>query len=241
MTTLGRAGHPPAYAAAAKAKLDRDRKSFESFRQVDQAEHERAHQLRTAAALKTAQDEVRLWGEDVAELEPDAVSALAAFRLAEDQAREAAEYARAQRVAYERFRDERRPGEWSAEGEVRLMILADSADSTSADAEEKRVQRLAELDQADKALAEARDGLATAERQLEAARKAAARPAGQAPISDATIRSNAAYLQRNEIWDSLDRTDKARVQHLAAARNLMSDQEWHAMMREVLTTAGGMA
>src|ERR1019366_7479896 len=82
MTTLGRAGHPPPYAAAAKAKLARDRKSFEAFREVDQAEHERGHQLRTAAALKTAQDEVLLWGEDVAELEPDAVSALAAFRLA---------------------------------------------------------------------------------------------------------------------------------------------------------------
>jgi hypothetical protein len=219
-----------------KAKLDRDRKSFESFRQVDQAEHERAHQRRTAAALKTAEDEARLWDEDVAAAESEAAAGLTAFRAAEDRHRDAVEYARQQLAAYELIKGKGTPAE-----ETGARIAADAAEETADNAGSVLTEKRAELAAADKALAEARDGLVTAERQLEATRKAAARQAGQAPISDATIRSNAAYLQRNEIWDSLDRTDKARVQHLAAPRNLMSDQEWHAMMREVLPTAGGMA
>ncbi len=63
---------PPAYGAAAKTKLERDRKSFEAFRAVDQAEHDRAHERRVTEAVATAEDDVRLWRQDVGELEPQA-------------------------------------------------------------------------------------------------------------------------------------------------------------------------
>jgi hypothetical protein len=63
-------------------------------------------------------------------------------------------------------------------------------------------------------------------------------PAGPAPISDATIRACAAYMQSDEVWDTLERADRSRVQRLVRPRDLMGDEEFRAMMRQVLTIAG---
>ena len=65
--------------------------------------------------------------------------------------------------------------------------------------------------------------------------------AGTAALSDVTIRANAAYMQSDEVWDTLSRQDKQRVQRLAEPRDIMSVQEWQAMMREVLEVGGGAA
>jgi hypothetical protein len=48
-------------------------------------------------------------------------------------------------------------------------------------------------------------------------------------------------MQADEVWDTLDRGEKQRVQRLAEPRDLMSDQEFRAMMRDVLTIGGGAA
>jgi hypothetical protein len=177
---------PPAYTAAVKAKLERDRKSYAAFRQADQQQHDRAHEQRVTAAVAMAEDEVRLWRLDIEDAEPEAAKALTAFRVAEDRARETREYARRQRAAYERIK-----GKCTAQEETDALILADSSDSVAADAGEVMGQLQAELTTADQVLAEAREGLAAAERELDRARKAAGIPAGPAPISDATIRANA--------------------------------------------------
>jgi hypothetical protein len=224
---------PPAYAAVVKAKLERDRKSYAAFRAADQQEHDRAREQRVSSALAVAEDEVRLWHLDLEELEPEAAEALAGFRGAEDRAREAREYARQQLVAYERIK-----GKCPAAEETEALIRADTADQVALDAAKVMEGKQAELTVADEALAEAREGLAAAERELERARKATEIPAGTAPISDMTIRANASHMQADEVWDTLSRQDKSRVQRLAEPRDLMSAQEWRAMMSEPLAIGG---
>jgi hypothetical protein len=98
--------------------------------------------------------------------------------------------------------------------------------------------RRAELAAADQALAEAREGLAEAERQLDKARKAEAIPAGPAALSDTTIRANTSHMQLDEVWSTLSKADQWRVQHAGEPRDLMSAQEWHAMAREALAIGG---
>ena len=99
--------------------------------------------------------------------------------------------------------------------------------------------RQAEQAQADADLAEAREGLAAAEPELERVRKVAQIPAGAAPISDTTIRANACFLQSDEVWATLDRDVRFRVRYLAEPRGVLTDQEWREQMREVLTAANG--
>jgi hypothetical protein len=104
-------------------------------------------------------------------LEPAAVQALADSRAAEDRARDAREYARAQPENYGKI-----GGARTAEQVTEALIRADSADQVAADAEEaadkaRRVSR-----DADDTIAELRDDLAEAERDLAAARKNAETP-----------------------------------------------------------------
>jgi hypothetical protein len=233
---VGPVAVPAAYAAAAKAKAKRDRESYAAFRTIDQAEHDKAHERRVTSAVAVAEDEVRLWRLDAEDAEPVAAEALATFRAAEDRSREACEFARQQRVAYERVK-----GKGSAQEETDALVLADTADTVAFDAAKVMEEKQVELAGADRALAEAREGLAEAERQLVKARKAAEVPAGTAPISDTTIRACADYMQGDEVWDTLSRADKQRVQRLAEPRDIMSAQEWQAMMREVLEVGGGAA
>jgi len=218
----------------AKAKLERDRKSFEAFRAADQQQHDEAHRQRVTAAVALAEDDVRLWRLEAEEMEPAAAEALAGFRAVEDRAREARGYARQQLTAYERIK-----GKCPAAEETEALIRSDTADQVATDAERVMEQKQAELAEADRLLAEAREGLAEAERELGKAREAAEVPAGAAPISDITIRSNAGYMQRDEVWDTLSRADKQRVQRAGEPRDLMSAQEWRAMMSEPLAAMSG--
>ena len=102
-------------------------------------------------------------------------------------------------------------------------------------------EKQAELTAADQSLAEAREGLDAAERHLDKVRAAVGSPAGAAPISDVTIRANASLMQRDEVWGTLSRADRQRVQHAGEPRDLMSVQEWRAMMSEPLAIGGGAA
>ena len=85
------------------------------------------------------------------------------------------------------------------------------------DAAKVMEEKQGELTSADQTLAEAREGLAAAERELDRARKAAQVPAGAAAISDVTIRANASFMQADEVWDTLSRADKQRVQRMGRA------------------------
>lgn len=219
---------PAAYAAAAKAKLKRDRDSYNAFRAVDQAEFERAHGQRVTAEVDRWAEEVRLFGGDIADLEPRAGAALAAARSAEDRSREAGEYARAQRVEYERVR-----GKVSAGEETDASLRADAADETAHHAGQAAAAAGEESRQADGALAEAREGLAEAERALEQARRLAAVPAGAAPISDATMRANSAYMQSDEVWAGLPDRERFRVRQAGEPRDMMSGQQYQQMVREI--------
>jgi hypothetical protein len=46
-------------------------------------------------------------------------------------------------------------------------------------------------------------------------------------------------MQSDEVWDSLSKADKQRVQHMGEPRDLMSAQEFAAMWNAV--TSGGSA
>lgn len=231
----GPAPVPPAYAAAAKAKLKRDRETFAAFRRVDQEEHERAHRQRLTAAVAAEEEELRLWRVDLAELEPEAAAALAAFRAADDRAREAREFARLQRGAYERT-----AGKGSAQEETEALIRADTADTVAADADRIMQQKQAELTDSDRGLAEAREGLAASELRLDKVRKAAEVPAGTAAISDTTMRACAAFMQRDEIWDTLTGSEKRRLNHLAEPRAVFSMGELLQSMRAERLAAEGI-
>ena len=102
-------------------------------------------------------------------------------------------------------------------------------------------QKQAELTVADQSLAEAREGLAGAERELDRLRKAAEIPAGTAPISDVTVRCNGSYMQSDEVWDTLSLQDKQRVQRLAEPRDIMSAREFWAMTRQAFAIGGSTA
>jgi hypothetical protein len=212
---------PAAYAQAARAKLAADRKAFAAFRAVDQQQHDQAHEQRVTSAVAVAADEVRLWRLDIEDAEPEAAATLAAFRAAEDRARDAQGWARLKRAEYERAK-----GKCTAQEETDALIVADTAETVAFDAAKVMEEKQAELAGADQALAEAREGLAAAERELDRAGKAAEDPAGAAPVSDVTIRANAYYMQADEVWEGLSRTDKQRVQRLAEPREVMSPREW---------------
>jgi hypothetical protein len=176
MTFLARPGPDPlavpdAYQAAAKAKLKRDREAYRAFRAADQQQHEREYERRVTVAVEQWAEEVRLFLEDVEILEPEAEAALRAYRAAEDHLRQAGEYARQKRAAYELIR-----GKGPAGPETEALRDADAADETVYQAEQVAAQAEAALRAADGDLAEARDGLAKAERTLDEARQQAALP-----------------------------------------------------------------
>ena len=217
---------PQAWVAAAKAKLDRDRKSYEAFRAVDQQEHERAHKQRHDAAVAKAENEVRLFGEDIEVLEPEAAEALEAARAAEDRARDAREYHRTQEAAAEAIKDS-----GSAQEVTDARVRADTADGVAAEREADAVKARTLVEGLEKDLLEAREGLEGAERVLRAARKAAEVPAGKAPISDATVRFNSAFMQADEIWNGLTERDKFRVRDAGEPRNMRELGEFWADMQ----------
>jgi hypothetical protein len=225
---------PAAFEAAAKAKLAADRKAYAAFRAVDQQQHDRAHEQRVTSAVAVAEDEVRLWRLDIEAAEPEAAEALAGFRATEDRARDAREWVRLKRAEYERVKRK-----VTAQEETDALIVADTADTVAFDAVRVMEEAQAERAAADLALTEAREGLAEAERELDRAGKAARVPAGAAPISDVTIRVNASHMQSDEVWDSLSKADKQRVQHMGEPRDLMSAQEFAAMWNAI--TSGGSA
>ena len=226
---------PSAYAAAAKAKLERDRKSYQAFRKIDQDQHDLFHQQRVTSAVAAASEDLRLWHEDVEETEPQAAAALAAFRAAEDRARERREYAAQQHADYERIKDS-----GSAEAETEALIRSDTAENVAFDSEKAMQEKQADLTVADAALAEARDGLAAAERHLDKVHaETAGSAAGPAPISDVTIRACSGYMQSDELWDTLSRQDRSRVHFLAGPRPVMSDREWQAQLAEAFAVMNG--
>jgi hypothetical protein len=227
---------PAAYQAAAKAKLKRDRESYGAFRAVDQQEHERAWKRHADAAVAAAENEVRLFREDVETLEPETEAALKAFRDAEDRAREAREYARRQQAEVERVKDT-----GSAEEATDALLRADTADGVAADRQAAAERARAEFDGFDRDLWEAREGLAGAERVVVEAEKQAQVPAGAAPISDVTIRACTSYMQLDEVWDTLSERDKLRVRQAGQPRDMMSDEQFRAMVREVLGRRGATA
>ena len=220
---------PAAYAAAVKAKLKRERESYRAFRAVDQAEHERAHERRVTAEVNRWIEEVRLFGEDIAVLEPEAQAALEASRVAEDRAREAREYARQQQDEAERIKDT-----GSAEEVTNALVRADTADGVAADRQADAEKARAEFSSLDKDLREAREGLVAAERTLTVARKTAEVPAGTAPISDVTVRACTSYMQTDEVWEQLADGDRRRVRQAGEPRDMMSAAQFQAMLRETL-------
>jgi hypothetical protein len=225
---------PPAWAKAAAAKAKRDRQSYAEFRAADQQQHERAYNDRVTAVAARAENELRLWREDVATLEPAAAEALAAFRAAEGRARDAVKFAAGRRAEYERIR-----GKGSPEEEAGAAVHADAADNVASDAAKVVEEKRAVMDVADQDLAEAREGRAEAERVLEQARKAAGVPAGTAPVSDVTVRACAAYMQADVVWNTLSDADRQRVRMAARPRDVMSNEEALAMIWGTGGTCGG--
>jgi len=126
-----------------------------------------------------------------------------------------------------------RPPKARSREETDLLVRADTADTVAAEPAEVMALKQVEVTDADASLAETREGLAAAERELERTRKAAEVPAGQAPISDATIRANASHMQADEVWETLSRADKQRVQRWGEPRALMSEQEFRADARRL--------
>lgn len=224
---------PPAWAAAAKAKLERDRKSYQAFRSADQEQHERAWKQHHDAAVAAAENEVRLFGEDIEVLEPETAEALEASRAAEDRARDAREYHRTQEAEAAAITDS-----GSAQEVTDARVRADTADGVAAEREADAAKARTALEGLEKDLREAREGLEGAEGVLRAARKAAEVPAGTAPVSDVTVRFNSAYMQSDEVWGQLAERDRFRVRQAGEPRNMMSDEEFRATMREVLGRNG---
>lgn len=224
---------PAGYAQAAAAKLKRDRLSFAEFRAADQREHERLHERRVTGAVKAAESEVQLWRGDLEAVEEDAAEKLAALRALEDKARAAAEYARLQREAFERVKG---LAETPPEEETELSLRSSAADETAFNARKAADEAGAESQGADRDLAEAREALTSAERQLESARKAAGVPAGTARISDVTMKACAGYLMTDEAWDSLSPQDRQRVHFLAQPRDVVSVAEF---LRSIAEYGGG--
>jgi hypothetical protein len=222
------ANHPAAYQAAAKAQLERDRKTYRAFRDVDQRQHEQAHEQRAGRAVADAEENARLFREDIETLEPEAAGALKACRDAQDRARGAREYARRCRADHERVQ-----GKGTAAEETEALIRADAAEETAYHAEQAAARAEAELRTADEGLAEAREGLTGAEQMLDRVRQQAAIPAAAAPISDATIRACAWLMQRDEIWDQLSDRDRFRVRHAGEPRDMMSEQTLELMLRQL--------
>jgi len=56
-----------------------------------------------------------------------------------------------------------------------------------------------------------------------------------------TIAACAAWMQGDEVWDTLSAADKQRVRRAATPRDMMSDQEFGAMIRRGYEAGGGAA
>jgi len=179
-----------------------------------------------AKAVADMEENAQLFRQDVERFEPRAGAALQACRDAQDRAREAREYARQCHAEHERIK-----GKTSAAEETEALVRADAAEETAFHAEKAAAQAEDGLRAADEALAEAREGLTGAEQLLDRQRQQAARPAGTAPISDATIRANAAFMQCAEVWDQLAKQDRSRVHSAGWPRDLMSPREIGAMFQ----------
>jgi hypothetical protein len=220
---------PPAWAAAAKAKLERDRKSYAAFRAADQQAHEQAWKQRHDAAVAGAEENARLFRGDIEVLEPDAAEALEASRAAEDRARDAREYARRQEAEAGRIRET-----GTAEEATDAQVRADTADGIAAEREAEAAKAREHLDGLERDLREAREGLEHAEHAVRAARKAAGVPAGTAPVSDATIRFNCAFMQADEVWNELTDRDKFRVRDAGEPRPMRDPREFWAELRAAL-------
>ena len=223
------------YARAEAAKLKRDRQSYAEFRAADQREHERLRELYMTRLVKAAETEVRLRRIDREALEEYAAEKLAAYRALADKSRAADEYARLQLVAYEKVKG---LAETAPEEETGLSLRSSAAEETAFNARKAAGLAQAESAEADRDLAEVRGQLTEAERQLDAARKAAQAPAGTAPISDVTIKACASFLMTDEVWGALSLRDRQRVHFLAEPRAVSSLAECLAARREASTYDG---
>ena len=157
--------------------------------------------------------------------------------LAEDRSREACEDARQLRAEYERIKGKKGV---PVREETDASLRADAGDETAHHAGQVAAQAAETSRQADVALAESREGLAGAERELERARKLAAIPAGEAPISDATMRACSAYMQSDEVWDGLSDRDRFRARRAGEPRDMMSDAQFQAMFRSTFGREGSV-
>jgi hypothetical protein len=221
---------PPSSASSAPGNSE----SYKAFREIDRREWEREHQRRRAAAVAAAENEVSLFRLDVEVLETEAAEALEVSRVAEDRAREAREYARQVEAEAARVKDC-----GSAQEVTDARVRADTADGVAAEREAAAEKARAEVGGLDRDLGEAREGLEAAEHSLRAAQEAAVAPlTGSAPISDATIWANAGFMQADEVWDQLADRDKHRVRQACGPRDMMSEEQFRAMVREVLGHGG---
>lgn len=218
-TEAGPAAVPAGYAQVTAAKLRRDRQSYAEFRAADQREHERLHGQYVTRAVRATEGEVRLRRLDLEALEEYAAEKLAAFRALADKSRAAGEYARLQDVAYEKVKG---LAETPPEEETELSLRSSAAEETAFNARRAADEAEAESREADRDLAEVREQLTQAERDLGAARKAAQVPAGIAPISDVTIKACASWLMTDEAWNALSPRDRQRVHFLAEPRPVFS-------------------
>jgi hypothetical protein len=217
---------PAAYSAAAKAKLNRDRDAYKAFRAVDQKLWDVDHERRMAKAVALAEEDVAAWRLDVETFGPEAAEARAAHRAAEDRARDAREYARSLEAEARKARED-----GTAEEATGAQVRADTADGVAAEREAAAAEALQAMEGLERDLGESREGLEQAQARLRAARKAARTPAGTAPISNTTITMNVAFIQCDEIWGQLSRSDRFRVHQAAQPRDLMSPAEFGAMLR----------
>ncbi len=76
---------------------------------------------------------------------------------------------------------------------------------------------------------------------MRAARKAAQVPAGAAPVSDVTVRFNAAYMQTDEVWNQLTDRDRFRVRQAGEPRDMMSEEQYREMIRPIFGRDGAPA
>jgi hypothetical protein len=55
-----------------------------------------------------------------------------------------------------------------------------------------------------------------------------------------TVRANAAFMQSDEIWDQLTDADRFRVRDAGQPRDMMSGEQWQAMVRGIYERKAAM-
>jgi hypothetical protein len=205
----------PAYADAVAAKLKRDRESYEEFRAIDQEIYERAVRRQRESNLAAAEEDVPLFTETVTELEAGVTEARKELQAAQARAATALRNAEKRLHEWEVARDsEASPGEID-DAAVRMTQARKTAEQRAAPLEGLRKQ----LSDAEADLAFERQGLADAEKALQAAQQMMKAPPGTAPLSEMTVKVNAWYMQSDdEVWDSIGYEGRTMVRDAIHAR-----------------------